>query len=177
MLNHFNLPSGSAAGMADAKMPDAQSGYEKGISNVMAGLAGLNMVYESAGMHASLMGFCLESLIIDNDMLGQAMRCVRGIEVTPEALDLSVLRDVCLDGPGHYLGHNQTILLMQTEYVYPDISDRSSPKEWEENGKPNLLEQAIARKHQILAGPPPTHISEQLDVLLRQKYPVHLKRS
>jgi len=177
MLNHFNLPSGSAAGMADAKMPDAQSGYEKGISNVMAGLAGLNMVYESAGMHASLMGFCLESLVIDNDMLGQAMRCVRGIEVTPEALDLSVLKDVCLDGPGHYLGHNQTISLMQTEYVYPDISDRSSPKEWEENGKPNLLEQAIARKHQILAGPPPTHISEQLDVLLRQKYPVHLKRS
>ena len=98
MLNHFGLPSGSAAGMADAKMPDAQSGYEKGISNVMAGLAGLNMVYESAGMHASLMGFCHESLIIDNDMLGQAMRCVRGIEVTPETLDLSVLQDVCLDG-------------------------------------------------------------------------------
>ena len=174
MLNHFGLPSGSAAGMADAKMPDAQSGYEKGISNVMAGLAGLNMVYESAGMHASLMGFCHESLIIDNDMLGQAMRCVRGIEVTPETLDLSVLQDVCLDGPGHYLGHNHTISLMQTEYVYPSLSDRSSPKEWEENGKPNLVEQATARKEQILASPPPSHISDQLDSTLREKYPVHL---
>ena len=174
MLNHFGLPSGSAAGMADAKMPDAQSGYEKGISNVMAGLAGLNMVYESAGMHASLMGFCHESLIIDNDMLGQAMRCVRGIEVTPETLDLSVLQDVCLDGPDHYLGHNHTISLMQTEYVYPSLSDRSSPKEWEENGKPNLVEQATARKEQILASPPPSHISDQLDSTLREKYPVHL---
>ena len=177
MLNHFGLPSGSAAGMADAKMPDAQSGYEKGISNVMAGLAGLNMVYESAGMHASLMGFCLESLIIDNDMLGQAMRCVRGIEVTPEALDISVLKDVCIDGPGHYLGHNQTISLMETEYVYPEISDRSSPKEWEEKGRPNLLEQATARKDQILASPPPPHISEQLDSVLRQKYPIHLDQN
>ena len=155
-------------------MPDAQSGYEKGISNVMAGLAGLNMVYESAGMHASLMGFCHESLIIDNDMLGQAMRCVRGIEVTPETLDLSVLQDVCLDGPGHYLGHNHTISLMQTEYVYPSLSDRSSPKEWEENGKPNLVELATARKEQILASPPPSHISDQLDSTLREKYPVHL---
>ena len=26
----------------------------------MAGLSGLNMVYEAAGMHASLLGFCLE---------------------------------------------------------------------------------------------------------------------
>ena len=78
MVSHFNLPSGAASGMADAKMPDAQSGYEKGSTAVMAGLAGLNMVYEAAGMHASLMGFCLESLIIDNDMLGQCLRCVRG---------------------------------------------------------------------------------------------------
>ena len=55
MLQHFGLPGGAAFGMADAKMPDAQSGYEKGSTAVMAGLAGLNMVYEAAGMHASLL--------------------------------------------------------------------------------------------------------------------------
>ena len=43
--------------MSDAKLPDIQAGYEKGITTVMAGLAGANMVYESAGMHASLLGF------------------------------------------------------------------------------------------------------------------------
>ena len=64
----------------------------------MAGLAGLNMVYEAAGMHASLLGFCLESLVIDNDMLGQCLRCVRGIEVSDAALDISVFKDVCLTG-------------------------------------------------------------------------------
>ena len=48
------------------------------------------------------------------------------------------------------------------------------PKEWEENGKPNLVEQATARKEQILASPPPSHISDQLDSTLREKYPVHL---
>ena len=67
--------------MCDSKLPDSQSGYEKGSTAVMAGLAGLNLVYESAGMHASLLGFSLESMIIDNDMLGQCLRCVRGIEV------------------------------------------------------------------------------------------------
>ena len=52
----------------------------------MAGLSGLNMVYEAVGMHASLLGFCLESLIIGDDLLGQSLRCVRGIEVNDAAL-------------------------------------------------------------------------------------------
>ena len=161
--------------MADSKMPDAQSGYEKGSTLVMAGLSGLNMVYEAAGMHASLLGFCLESLIIDNDMLGQCMRCVRGIEVNDKTLDIQVMRDVCIDGPGHYLGHDQTISLMQTEYIYPVIGDRSSPKEWEEIGKPNLVETAIKRKNEILNSFHPNHISSEIDKELHRKFRLFLQ--
>lgn len=176
MLNHFDLPSGSASGMADAKLPDAQSGYEKGSTAVMAGLAGLNMVYETAGMHASLLGFCPESLIIDNDMLGQIMRCVRGIEVTPETLSLEAMRDVCIDGPGHYLGHNATINVMQTEYVYPELADRFSPKEWEEVGKPDLVAEATLRKEKILNAPKSEHIPPEIDALIRQHHTILLER-
>ena len=42
-------------GIADAKLPDMQAGWEQMNSNLMAGLTGLNMVYESVGMHASLL--------------------------------------------------------------------------------------------------------------------------
>ena len=60
-MHHFlGLPGGAAAGIADAKLPDMQAGWEQMCSNVMAGLSGLNMVYEAAGMHASLLGFCFE---------------------------------------------------------------------------------------------------------------------
>ena len=174
MLRHFDLPGGAASGMADSKMPDAQSGYEKGSTAVLAGLAGLNMVYEAAGMHASLLGFCLESLIIDNDMLGQCMRCVRGVEVNEQTLGIDVMKDVCMGGPGHYLGHDQTIGLMQTEYVYPALGDRSSPKEWEELGKPVLVEEATKRKEQILSEFHPQHISVDLDQTLRSLYDIRL---
>ena len=173
MGKFLGLPTGSAAGMADAKMPDAQSGYEKGITNVMAGLAGINMVYESAGMHASLLGFCLESLIIDNDMLGQAMRCVRGLEVTPEKLSLDVMTKTCLEGPGHYLGSDQTLNLMQSEYIYPTIGDRTSPKEWAEVGKPVLLETAQKTLRTILQGPKPSHIPPEVDAAVRERFRIH----
>ena len=174
MLQHFKLPGGAAAGMADSKMPDAQSGYEKGSTLVMAGLSGLNMVYEAAGMHASLLGFCLESLIIDNDMLGQCLRCVRGVDVTENSLSLEVFRDVCIDGPGHYLGHAQTLSLMQSEYIYPAVSDRSSPKEWEELGKPVLVEEAAAKVAEILGQGDNGVLDEGVDARLRDRFEILL---
>ncbi|MEM6462537.1 MAG: trimethylamine methyltransferase family protein [Pseudomonadota bacterium] len=174
MSHFYDLPGGSAAGIADSKMPDVQAGYEKGITNVMAGLSGLNMVYEAAGMHASLLGFSLESLIIDNDMLGQCLRCVRGVEVNDETLSLASIEDVCTNGPGHYLGHEQTLALMQTEYIYPVIGDRTSPKEWVEKGRPDIVETAIAQKHSILSQPVPRHISEALDAAIRARFDIRL---
>ncbi len=176
MARFYDLPGGSAAGMTDAKLPDQQAGYEKGISNVMAGLSGINMIYESAGMHASLMGFCHESLLIDNDLIGQSLRCVRGIEVNDATLSLEVMRQVCLEGPGHYLGHAQTLDLMQREYLYPELANRSSPKEWVEEERPDIVEQATKAKQRILSEHFPDHIPDALDDSLRENFPIRLPR-
>jgi trimethylamine---corrinoid protein Co-methyltransferase len=151
MHQFYGLPGGAAAGMTDSKLPDMQSGWEQGITNVMAGLAGLNMVYESVGMHASLLGFSFEGLILGDDILGQAQRAVRGIEVNEDTTSLEVMKQVCLGGPGHYLGSDQTMALMQTDYVYPTVGNRMSPKEWVEAQKPMLMDGARARKDAILA--------------------------
>ena len=85
--------------MTDSKVPDAQAGYEKGISVAMAALAGCNNVSESAGMMASLMGVSFESMVIDNDMLGTVMRVVRGIEVNEETLSYQAIEDT-VNGEG-----------------------------------------------------------------------------
>jgi len=174
MANYYDLPGGSAAGMCDAKMPDIQAGWEKGIAYVLAGMAGTNLVYEAAGMHGSLMGFCLESLFLDNDALGQAMRCVRGIEVNEETLSIDAMRDVCVDGPGHYLGHGQTLDLMQKEYFYPDLANRFSPKEWAELGKPEIVKLAIERKRQVLADYFPNYLGAENDQWMRDRFKIHL---
>ena len=176
MHGFYGLPGGAAAGIADAKLPDMQAGWEQGISNVLAGLSGLNMVYEAAGMHASLLGFCPESLILADDMLGQALRCLRGIEVTQDTLALDAMRAVCLGGPGHYLGHDQTLALMQSEYVYPTLADRSSPKEWEERGRPDLLSAAIRRKKELLSRPCAAEFDPALDRRIREVFNIHLPR-
>ncbi len=173
-MHHFyGLPGGAAAGIADAKLPDMQAGWEQAISNVMAGLSGLNMVYESVGMHASLLGFCLESLVLGDDLLGQVQRCIRGIDITEESLSIETMRSVCLDGPGHYLGHGQTLSHMQTEYIYPVVADRTSPKEWVEIGRPDLVLKAIERKNKILSEAAPTLIDADADAAIRKAFHIY----
>ncbi len=174
MHQFLGLPGGAAAGIADAKLPDMQAGWEQMCSNVMAGLSGLNMVYEAAGMHASLLGFCHESLVLGNDLLGQAMRCVRGIEVNEATLGLDTMRSVCMGGPGHYLGSDQTLALMQTEYIYPEVADRTSPKEWQELDKPDLIKTAIAQKEKILAERSRVALSPDVDAAIRERFNIHL---
>ncbi len=169
----YGLPGGVAGGMADSKLPDNQAGYEKGLTTALAGLAGADIVFESAGMLASLLGCSVEALVIDDDMLGAVRRAVRGIEVSDETLSLEVIREVA-QGPGHYLGHPQTLELMQSEYVYPKVADRSSPAAWEESGAQDARERARARAREILASHYPSYIEPKLDAELRARFPIRL---
>jgi trimethylamine--corrinoid protein Co-methyltransferase len=174
MHKFYNLPGGAAAGIADSKLPDMQAGWEQMCSNVMAGLSGLNMVYEAAGMHASLLGFCLESLILGDDIIGQALRCVRGIEVNDDTLAVEEIAKVCMGGPGHYLGTDQTLSRMQSDTVYPTLGNRMSPKEWVENDKPELIAAATARKDTILSQPSGALFDPKLDAQIRAQFNIHL---
>jgi trimethylamine--corrinoid protein Co-methyltransferase len=172
MAQFYGLPGSAAAGITDSKVLDMQAGWEQGITNTLAGLSGLNLVYESAGMHASLLGFCHESLILGDDIIGQVLRCVRGIEVTEDSVSLDVMKEVCLGGPGHYLGAAQTLKLMETEYLFPKLGNRMSPKEWEEAGRPELLPRARARKEAILAEAP-CQVPPEVDAAVRAAFRIH----
>ena len=170
MANFYDLCGGIPAGMTDAKTPDAQHGYEKGYTETLLAHSGANLIYESAGMQGSLLGFSMEALVIDNDMIGGILRTVRGIEVTEDSLSIETLRDVCTNGPGHYLGHEQTLERMESEYVYPVIGDRKSPKEWVEAGSEHIMDAAKRRVREIIDGKHPSHITPEIDAKIRANH-------
>jgi trimethylamine--corrinoid protein Co-methyltransferase len=176
MAHFYQLTGGTASGMTDSKIADGQAGAEKALNHALVGNAGANMIYESAGMHASLLGYSLESLIIDNDTIGMAQRTIKGIEVNEEKLSFEVIKDVCLNGPGHYLGADQTLQLMQTDYLYPAVGDRRSPNEWIEQGSTTVVDRATKKVKDILATHYPSHIPEAVDAEIRSKFPVKLPR-
>jgi len=131
----------------------------------------------SAGMYASLLGTCPESLLLDNDFLGASMRITKGFsDDSKESLCFEAVKDVCLNNRGHYLGSEQTINVMQSEYIYPELSDRDSPNDWKDKGKRLILDGAIVRKKEILATHFPNHISDSTDEELRKKFKIQLSR-
>jgi trimethylamine---corrinoid protein Co-methyltransferase len=176
MAHFYDLTGGTASGMTDSKLPDGQAGAEKALNHALVGNAGANLIYESAGMHASLLGYSLESLVIDNDIIGATQRTIKGIEVSDERLSFETIRDVCLNGPGHYLGSDQTLQLMQTEYLYPAVGDRKSPNEWNEQGGLDVADRAARKVREILASHYPDHVAEVVDAEIRRRFPVRLAR-
>ena len=63
---------------------------------------------------------------------------------------------------------------MQSEYIYPDFSDRDSPNVWAENGKPKIVEKAIEKRNEILASYYPKHVSDETDRAVRADFPIFL---
>jgi trimethylamine--corrinoid protein Co-methyltransferase len=176
MAHYYDLTGGTASGMTDSKLPDAQSGAEKAYCHALVGNAGANLIYESAGMHASLLGYSLESIIIDNDIIGATQRTIRAIDVDDASLSFETIREVCLQGPGHYLGSDQTLQLMQSAYLYPVIGDRKSPNEWTEQGALDITQRAEKKVREILATHFPDHVPEAVDARIREQFPVKLPR-
>lgn len=177
MAHFYDLTGGTSSGITDSKIPDAQAGAEKAYNHALVGNAGANLIYESAGMQASLLGFCIEALLIDNDILGATQRTIKGIEVSDEALSVETIRQTCLEGPGHYLGSDQTLRLMQREYIYPEIGDRKSPNEWAEQGRTSIVDRAIKKTAVILKSHHPHPVSRAVDEAIRAKLPIRLPQS
>ena len=175
VTNWLGLPSGVAAGMTDAKIPDNQAGYEKGVNITLAGQAGANLVYETAGMLGSLLACSYEALVIDNDMLGAINRTVRGIEVNEETLSTEVIAEV-IAGPGHFLGSAQTLNLMQRDYVYPEIGDRDTPDNWLDAGGKSAAEVAHKRATEILAAHHPAHVPTAHEAHVMKRWDIVVER-
>jgi len=173
LSNHYGFITSMASGMTDSKTMDAQAGYEKAITTTALALSGANLVAAYPGIVGSLLGQSFEGMVIDNDMLGNVQRLLRGIEVTDETLSYEVIKDT-VHGIGHYLNQPQTLDLMQKEYLYPEVADRRTPGEWEVTGKEDIYELAHGQVKKTLSAYYPEYIDREADRRIRDHFPIRL---
>ncbi len=174
LSNWLGLPSGAASSMSDAKAVDAQMGLEKAMSSLGVGLAGCNMIYESSGMMASLLGASFEAMLIDDEMLSQVYRVLRGIEITEESLGFEAIKDAVY-GEGHFLGGQHTMDAMHKDYFWPSkLTDREQPSVWEEQGATDMWQRANMRVREILAEHQPEYLSAEAEREIRGRFNILL---
>jgi len=170
----YGLIASMPSGMTDSKLMDAQAGYEKAITTTAAVLAGSTFVCPYPGIVGSLIGQSFEGMLIDNDMMGNILRLLRGIEVTDETLSYEVIRDTVY-GAGHYLNQEQTLRVMQTEYLYPGVADRRTAGDWEASGREDIYELAHRKVKKMLSTHYPQYIKPDADARIRERFPIVLK--
>ena len=173
LCNFYGLPSSVSACMSDSKLPDNQAGYEKAISATLVAHAGCNYIGEAAGMLGSLMTCSYEAMVIDNDMIGNVLRTIRGVEVNDDTLSLETIREAAL-GPGHFLGSAQTLKLMKSDYLYPTLADRQSSGLWEESGRLDAYTRSHTLTKHLLSTHYPQYLDPKKDQEIRAKFPILL---
>ncbi|MBU2611233.1 MAG: trimethylamine methyltransferase family protein [Chloroflexi bacterium] len=169
MAHFYQVPIYNSAGMTESKLPDIQAGIEKTQSVIQVALAGGNFIHHAAGMLEDMSTIAYEQFVIDNEVLGMAMRAVRGIEVNDETLALDAIDRV---GPGkNYLMDEHTMRYMRTEYYFPsDVINRQSRHDWEIDGEKDARSRAKEIAHRILTEHEPTPIDSDVDAWIRERF-------
>ncbi|MEO1562417.1 MAG: trimethylamine methyltransferase family protein [Pseudomonadota bacterium] len=173
LSNWLGLPSGVAASMTDAKAVDAQYGIEKGLTSLAAALAGGNLIYESSGMTASLLGASFEAFVLDDEMHSHTYRALRGIEVSQANLGFEAICEAVL-GEGHFLGGAHTYAAMERDYFYPDLADRDEPRTWAGNGAKDAWTRAREKAWDILSEHHPQYLDPAQDKAIREAFTIYL---
>ena len=173
LSNWLGLPSGVACSMTDAKAIDAQYGVEKGMTSLAAALAGGNLIYESSGMTAALLGVSFEAFILDDEMHAMTYRVLRGIEVTEDNLGFDSICKSIL-GDGHFLGAIATYEAMERDYHYPKHADRAQPRVWAEEGALDAWAHAKTTAKAVLETYHPNYLTPDQDAEIRKIFEILL---
>jgi len=140
MAQYYKLPFYATGGMTDSKVLDSQSGYESATTSLLCALAGANFIHDAAGLMEFALTACFEKYVIDNEILGMAMRAVQGIEVDDKTLAFDLIKEV---GPGgNFVTAKHTRQFMRSQHYQPTLSDRHSREEWEQGGAKTACQRA-----------------------------------
>lgn len=169
MAQYYGLPMYGTGGMSDSKINDSQAGYESALTAMTVALSGCNYIHDAVGLLEMCQVFSYEKMVIDNEILGNIFRVMRGVEVNAETLAVDRIKEV---GPaGHFLADPHTVEHVRQEFFFPKVADRRTRIAWEEAGSPDTAERARKMVKRILAEHKPSPVDAAVRAKIRQKFP------
>jgi trimethylamine--corrinoid protein Co-methyltransferase len=148
MGKSLNIPTHVYMGMSDAKILDAQCGFESMGGALAAALTGANMI-SGAGMLDFESCQSLEKLVIDAEIIGLAKRFVQGVQERDDPIGMTLIHEM-----GHhsgYLSNPHTRKWYKDEFYIPsEIIDRGSYDAWELSGTKTVDDRASVRVEKLV---------------------------
>lgn len=149
-------------------MPDAQSAHEFTLTAMLPALAGANMIY-GLGMLEGGLTWDYASLVMQEEMAGMILRCVKGMPISDEKMAMDVIASV---GPGgEFISHEHTFKHFR-ELSAPELLDRWERSVWEARGAKDIVEKSYEKAIEILEThkpePLPENIQKQLKEIVKE---------
>ncbi len=168
-LAHFyNVPCGGYIGLTNAKVNDAQAGYETGMSAIGGLLSGMDM-FNIGGLIDALKTFDFAKAVIDDEVALMMKRMKRGVHFNDDELGLPLIKEI---GPGgSFITAKHTISRMKTEAVMTKIADRDARTIWEKKGALDIHARAMKKARDVMTTNTAPLISAEVDAKLREKFP------
>lgn len=167
MARFYNVPCGGYVGLTNAKINDAQSGYETGMSTMGGILSGMDM-FNMGGLLDALKAFDFAKAVIDDEIALMLKRVKRGLEFSEENLALSVIAES--KPGGSFITNPHTMKRMKTAALLTKLADREARTAWEKKGSPDAQTRAMTRVREILAKDIPAYISPDMDARIRAEF-------
>lgn len=169
MAQYYDLPLYATGGQSDSKLNDAQAGYESACQAMTLGLSGANWIHDAAGLLENCTTVSYEKTVIDNEILGNVLRVLKGVEVNKETLAIDVIKEV---GPaGNFLANVHTAKHFRKEFYMPKVSDRWNRITWNQKGaldahaRAHIIAEKILYEHRV------TPIEPEIQAQIRQMFP------
>jgi trimethylamine--corrinoid protein Co-methyltransferase len=173
LAHHIQVPNYNSSGLSDSKVPDAQAGWEKGMTTLLAAMGGSNYIHHAAGMLESMLGVAYEQFVLDDEIIGMTRRVLQGITVDPEHLAQEVIKEVGIGG--EFITADHTFEHMYDEYFKGNgVTDRSDRTTWDQAGGLDAWMRARKIVHSVLSQPEKSYIPHDVDTRIREKYSILL---
>ncbi len=169
MAQFYGLPFYGTAGQSDSKVVDGQAGFEGAITNLLVGMAGGNFIHDALGLLEFCMTASYEKYVMDNEILGEVMRVLKGVEVTDETLAVDVIKSV---GPGgNFVQEDHTFDHMREEHFVPVVADRQQREIWEREGSKDTYKRCNEIAREAIASHKPMPVDEAVVKEIRARFP------
>jgi trimethylamine--corrinoid protein Co-methyltransferase len=156
-MAHFHgLPMFALGGCSDSKCLDQQAGIEAALTLMVSAMSGGHIVHDLGYLESGLC-YSLPQLAICDETLGWIEHCLRGVDVSDEALAVDLIDKVGPDG--QFLDSDHTLAHFRERW-YPTLMDRDNYDGWQARGGKTLQERAAERVAEILAEHTPEPLPE-----------------
>ncbi len=163
----LDLPIRMPAMLRDAKVLDAQAGFETGVVGTLSSFAA--DIMDAMQLDTDLV-VDYPDMIFCNDCMAFIRHALRDLVVDDDTLALECIDEI---GPGgNFLGHQHTFKNFRKELWHSDLFDHNNWERWEQMGAKDIRAAAMDKVHAMLEAPAepllPADVEASIDDIARK---------